>query len=246
MKKVLKTCTILMVIFGIAGGICVVAAGFMGASFSNCFFRGVWPDYTEDVQKEYHFDKNRVKNLKIDTGSATLRIVQGGDEEITLTNKEEDVGMKAVLSDNGELKVERDGLRWFPLRWFQHGREAVLRIPKSVRFDHVKIEVGSGDVQINEMRTDLLKADVGSGNVSGEHIKTGDCEIDCGSGDVDLVLFGAKEEYECETDCGSGDITVENQSLSYNKKEFYMVNHKNKLKIDCGSGDVTISFQKEN
>lgn len=243
MKKFQKVCLVFIILFSIAGIGCMAAALSMGASIPKRFTR-----FTRlhgfrvggKVKKEYHFDKQQVRSMEIDIGSGTLQVVRGTGNDIILKNSNRDTGIHAEIKGDKILSIDqKSSYFWF----FGIGsdKDAVLIIPEDMDVDELDIDVGSGNVSIEQISANETVIDCGSGEITVDQMKANGTEIDCGSGDVNITFAGLKQDYNYKIDCGSGDVVIDTEHFSgseYSRGE----SGKKSIEIDCGSGDVTIDF----
>lgn len=245
MKRFVKVCTILAIIFGVIGSGCVIAAVSMGVKLPTNIPSIYRWNYSGKLKQTYSFNKENVKKIEFDVGSSDIHIVKGSGDQVTLENKENTPRMRAVLSSDGELKIEkkRYGFWFFGIR---RSGTAVLTIPEDVVLEHMEIDCGSGTISAEAIRANQLSVDCGSGDVEIEEASAQQTEIDCGSGDISLALTGSKADYEYTIDCGSGEVILDEEYFSGSEHHYNHDRHGNQisknLEIDCGSGDVTVNF----
>lgn len=248
MKRFVKICTILTVILIIAGSGCLIAAFSMDAAIPNVVGKIRDRFYTSEAQQEYRFHKAQINRLNIDIGSGTLKIVQGTGDEFILKNENTEAGIRAVLSDDGNLEIDkrRIGFRWFGIG-FDNGKEAVLTIPKDVSMESIELECGSGTIHADSLSADIISADCGSGDIRLGKVSAKETEIDCGSGEVSMTLPNQLQDYDYEVDCGSGDVVMDARHYSdmeYHDNGNAVNNGRKNIEIDCGSGKVNIGFDR--
>lgn len=244
MKRFMKVCLILAIIFGIAGIGCIAAALSMGAAFPKSL-TGFWGSHRfrfgEKAKQEYRFDKQRIHSIDIDIGSGNLRVVKGTGDEIIVKNSSNDAWMRAELESDGTLSIDRKSAYF----WFfgiGSGGDAVLTLPEDVSLDELNLEVGSGDVSIESVNAKETSIDCGSGDIVMDKLTAHDTDIDCGSGNIDIKFTGKKELYNYEIDCGSGDIIIGTEHFSGSEYEHENHSGSGNIEIDCGSGNVAIDF----
>lgn len=91
----------------------------------------------------------------------------------------------------------------------------------------VDIDTGSGDVQLSDVSSDELRIDTGSGEISANGVTTARIEFDTGSGDVKATLRSSPMHLAIDT--GSGDVTIRlPESIDAS------------IELDTGSGDFNI------
>ena len=61
--------------------------------------------------------------------------------------------------------------------------------------DELDIDVGSGNVSIEQISANETVIDCGSGEITVDQMKANGTEIDCGSGDVNITFAGLKQDY---------------------------------------------------
>lgn len=91
------------------------------------------------------------------------------------------------------------------------------------------VDTGSGTVELSEVTADELRVDTGSGDIIATSVSTGRIEFDTGSGEVKATLRTSPSHLAIDT--GSGDVTLRlPESVDAT------------VELDTGSGDFNIDF----
>jgi hypothetical protein len=166
--------------------------------------------------------------ITIDAGAEDVELVPGPPGRITVVTRE-----KEGLFGGPDSTVERtpDGLRLSSDCNFNFLGECDIHQRVSVPpGTSVRVHTGSGDVDLEGLRTSRLFVDVGSGDVEGR-VAVPDVELHTGSGDVDLELPSPPRDLRAEV--GSGDVDLRLPGVPYS------------VDAETGSGDVDIQVPQD-
>ncbi len=108
----------------------------------------------------------------------------------------------------------------------------------------VEIVRGAGDVELTRahLAGDLnISSGVGDFNLEGS--VTGNISLDAGAGDCDLELIGNQNDYYFTLHKGFGDISINDEELSSNQKNFGQEGAPYTVDIQGGVGDIEVNFR---
>lgn len=214
---------IILLVVGVAG------AGFMIGSSDRASLLSFG---TVKIDQSKSISASEVSKLKLDTGSMDVELVKGFSSDrivASLTGraskKYSDKINVQLNSSGGTVTVEgieQDG--------FTFGISIVnvklrLEVPERM-FESIELELGSGNVDAEGIRSNELLIRVGSGNIELSDIEASRAEIRSGSGNVEAENSRLGE---LTAELGSGDITLEDIQGS--------------LKTETGSGNIKIELQ---
>lgn len=157
------------------------------------------------------FDKQKAevtKNIdliEIDTAGINTVIIpkQQNEIEAELDGK----GFVTVKEHGDSIKVEYER-KWYQHFTFFNRNKLTIYIPESYNRD-LEIEVGSGnlllDGKANDLHINHLSLEAGSGNIQIEKVKSKEAVIDVHSGNVDVKKFAG----QLKADVSSGNLKVE-------------------------------------
>ena len=225
-QKVIKYLAIAFAIFlsvNIIGGI--ITAVFFGLSIFDINFK-IKNSSTITTSEEMVISQNYddIENLKIEIGYSKLEIKQGEEFKVESNTKDEAITMKK----QGDTLTIREDSTW---NIFNDDIDShiIITVPENYYFEKVKIEAGSGEINISDIQTKEFNMEVGAGNVAISNIlvekKT---EIDGGAGKV-----GIKDSIlnELDLDVGVGEFQILNTKLLDDSN------------IDAGIGKLEISLK---
>lgn len=107
-----------------------------------------------------------------------------------------------------------------------------------------KVDVGAGNVEIDNFSAESLEVDcgVGSASLKGSILKT--AEADCGVGQIILELSGREEDYNYEVSAGVGSVEINGKSYSSLSVEKTIDNGADKdIQLDCGVGQIEVTVE---
>lgn len=136
----------------------------------------------------------------------------------------------------------------------------------------VEIEIGAGEITIEEMRSDSFNAKVAAGSVVVERLDakecdvevnmgsitlqdslvTGDLDAEVSMGEINIFLRDSYEDHDYEIDCGMGDITISPEDGTV--KEFAGLGNTADFSgrdsggdsvydLDCSMGSIYVKFE---
>ena len=225
-QKVIKYLAIAFAIFlsvNIIGGI--ITAIFFGLSMFDINFKiknNSSITTSEEIVVSQNYDN--IENLKIEIGYSKLEIKQGEEFKVESNTKNEAITMKK----QGDTLTIREDSTW---NIFNDDIDShiIITIPENYYFEKVKIEAGSGEINISDIETKEFNMEVGAGNVIISNIlvekKT---DIDGGAG---KVVIKDSNLNDLDLDVGVGEFQILNTQVLDNSN------------IDAGIGKLEISLK---
>ena len=156
-----------------------------------------------------------VRSLNIETGAAIINILYADVDEVEV-HYEDAVGMAIDLDDH-ELDIECG---------FTTAGEVEILIPEGTQLDEIDLDIGAGQVSIQNILFRTLDADVGAGTLLVE-------------------VPDVRSDYDYSIDCGLGEIQIGDETYSGINSTERSTGAKKSLDIDCGAGKVEIQFAQE-
>lgn len=183
-----------------------------------------------------------IANLQIENGSVDFKIVEGDSFYVKGENLDENSYTFAQEGDTLIIKVNKHNIEFFHFGLLDAPQRITLTIPRSIQFNSIKINNGSGDsILATNLIAKQCSITVASGRVAAEAIQTETFDSSVGSGDFELkdltainidasvgsgdVVFGYVEADKMSMVVGSGDFTF--KSLEARDCE-----------LEVGSGDI--------
>lgn len=165
-----------------------------------------------------------IENLKIEIGFSKLTIKEGTELKVEGINNNKTLETKK----SGNTLTIKDSKVW---TWFNQNEqtEIIVTVPKNILFEKVKIEAGSGELNISNLKTRNLDFDVGAGNVNiSNMLVENKAEIDGGAG---KVVIKDSNLNKLDLDVGVGEFQIQNSILQGNSD------------IDAGIGKLEINLK---
>ncbi len=164
-----------------------------------------------------------IRDLDINVKATTLKIKVANEGEKARVETNNEYVMTGV--SNGTLSVVEKSYGIFG--WGGKG-EVVIYVRKGAKFGNVKIEVGAGVLEIEELEAKELEMNLGAGKTSIEKVRaTEKMKIDGGAGLMEIK---------------SGEISNASMSLGAGKAEI-RAKLSGDNKIDSGVGKVELSLE---
>lgn len=203
MKKNILVIVIVIVIILIIGVI-----GTIGYIYSN--------KNIELINKEI---SSNITSLDIEVGAVDLVIKKGNSFKIETDNK-----YIKVQEKNSKLSIsERDHITFFN----NDQNNLIIYIPENYLFQNIKLEAGTGKLDIEELIVNSLELEFGAGKtIINNLIVNNYTEIDSGVGEVD-ILDGSLTNLDLESGVGKFSL---NSKLIGNTK------------IEAGVGDINLNI----
>lgn len=220
MNKFTKVILILACsLFGIGIAVGLIAVFFIGVSsndleqFATSHIVSFHVDSSgSDSVAEFFED---VKSITLETDAADVLISTAEVEQVEVVQYGTGKNRK-IYMDGTKLSIECD---------YEKDQTMVILVPEDIKLDELKIELGAGKVQIDDVAFDMFEAEVGAGELI-------------------VNVSGSIDDYRYDIECGLGEVQIgdkiysgTNLSKSHDKSTKYM-------SIDCGVGRVKIQERK--
>ena len=187
--------------------------------------------------------------LDIEVGVANLSIIAEGEEYRIETY---DIPGNAIIENrNGKLEIKDKSTI------FRSGESRIIvYIPDNTTLRKVDLELGAGNVGIDNLKAETANIECGAGQVTIRNTELANADIDagvgklefsgtlkgktevnCGIGEVAIDLQGGSEIYTLDVEKGIGDISVNEESVS---SKTVIGNGENKVSIEGGIGKISI------
>lgn len=189
--------------------------------------------------------------LDIEVGVANLSIIAEGEEYRVETY---DISENAIIENrNGKLEIKDKSTI------FRSGESRIIvYIPENTTLRKVDLELGAGNVGIDNLKAETANIECGAGQVTIRNTELANADIDagvgklefsgtlkgktevnCGIGEVAIDLQGGSEIYTLDVEKGIGDISVNEESVS---SKTVIGNGENKVSIEGGIGKISINM----
>lgn len=186
---------------------------------------------------------NNIDTIEIDIENVSATVIPEDRKDV-----------RAVLSGKGKISVDNAGnkvevkseKRWFNWFSFSGKRELNIYIPEDyyrnmvidvgsghlefsgdgMKLDQLSVNIGSGDIDLNNLEVNEFFHDVSSGNVEIDTLKTKTGSFDISSGDLEIRHYSGA----IKADVSSGEFTVQMDQLN------------DSIEIDLSSGEVNLDL----
>lgn len=200
----------------------------------------------------FAFAGSKDESAAVSTNTDTIEIEVGGVNATVIPEDRKDV--RAVLTGKGKVIVKETGdtvevktvKRWFNWFSFSGKRELKIYIPEdynkdiemnigsgrldfsgeAMKLDTLTVDIGSGDVKLNNLEVNQFNHDVSSGNVEIDTIITKMGNIDLSSGNLEIEHYSGA----LEADVSSGEFTVQMDKLT------------DSIELDVSSGEANLDL----
>jgi hypothetical protein len=221
-----------------------------------------------------------VESIDIDVKFCTVDIENGDEFSVEVSNMTEN-GFKSYVEDGIwylEDDYDEDNIIDFfgieiPISqgWFgwdfgideDYAPYIVITIPEDFIAKNVKIDIGAGDLDMEELNTSDCDLRVGAGNLDISNLETinadlncgfgrikitgqiiGDLSAGCGMGAIKLDLIGEEEDYNYYINCGFGNVGINGDNYSF-------ISHRNirnedsigSFDLNCGFGSIDVEVR---
>ncbi|QRG67205.1 DUF4097 family beta strand repeat-containing protein [Brevibacillus choshinensis] len=184
---------------------------------------------TKEVNLEQSFDASSIKEIVVDVSSTDVHVVRGSSDKVQVRLHGE---ASPKIADQFRLKGENKGNRLQiglekqeGFRIFRYESvDMTVELPEK-QWDELKVKVGSGDIEVENVEGKTIDLFTSSGDVKLEESNASAILLDTNSGDIQAEQFKA-DTLKFHSD--SGDISL---------KEGEAI-----VKGDAESGDITIDF----
>ncbi|MCP1102624.1 DUF4097 and DUF4098 domain-containing protein YvlB [Aequitasia blattaphilus] len=270
MKKGWKTFWVIMASMAVLGLVLTILGVSLGAStrvIRNELGFGPFFDYdfdNDDLGNAKVTEYDDIRSLDVKYYYGKLEILTDSNakkikvEEITRTGRSADYEV-----EDGELQIEshKGGISWFNTRG---NRSMRITIPQKLQLDEVDLELGAGQLQVNNLSAKEIHLEVGAGegkledfqgdyvtikNGAGRVEATGDAtrnlDVETGVGEVVVGVKGDSTDYNYSVSSGIGEVRIGETSYGGIGSDGNVSNNSDRdIKVECGVGKVAISFNQ--
>lgn len=172
--------------------------GFFNVDTSNIYDND-YEIYRGDVTK--HEISGKFDQLDIELGGYIFETAVSPDDSFYLTTSNVDKFQCYVKSGVLHLKAVNSSIN-FSLGNITD-RKLILYIPEEALLSEVELELGAGQVIIDDLSAAAVSLEVGAGQIQAKNIQTGKLEISVGAGQVEIP--GMKVD-ELKVEIGMGEL----------------------------------------
>nr|WP_263323337.1 DUF4097 domain-containing protein [Neobacillus sp. Marseille-Q6967] len=214
---------------------------------------GLYIVFNQAFQLEgFAFAGSKDGSAQVTNHTDTIKIDVGGVSTTIIPEDRDDV--KAVLTGKGNLIVKKDGNRvevktinkWFSGFSFSEKRKLKVYIPEDFNKEiEIHIDSGNLDFSGDSMELDRLSLNLGSGNVDLKDIKVNEFVHDGSSGNVEIDRLTTKSG---TFDLSSGNVEIKDYTgklkadVSSGRFNLEMEKLTDSVEIDVSSGIVNLDL----
>lgn len=181
------------------------------------------PDYTVmegDVEK-FCLGED-VKRLEVEAGGCRFIMRASGDSSFYAEASK--VGKFQAYLENGTLYVRAttSSRQWNS--W--NNVKVTLYVPEGYHYENVKIDLGAGSMEFEELDADKVSLGVGAGQITASGLKTADLTTEAGAGRIELR---EADVGKLKLEVGMGEISVEG-------------NISGSAEVNCAMGNVEMKL----
>ena len=254
MKRIVRVCVVVLVlslVLGLAG--CLMGGQLRSVGLDENTWRDLrdlWTDAGEE-STPVQMPEGDITALEFDVGGAEL-IVRGG-EAFSLQVLSGSVRNNRV--ENGVWLLESNAPDW-------RGSKIEVTVPADQRLERVRVDVGAGRVELENLQCETAELEVGLGAVQATDVRVyqksklsvdlgelklsggllGETFVTCSMGNVRLKLE-RPEEYGYEVSSDLGSVSIDGRSysgLDSQCKQFPEAD--NFYTVHCEMGNVQLDF----
>lgn len=246
------------------GLVCCIAALALGVSvemLADRFPNGIGLVAGRDTLESDTETYEGVRKIDMKLSAGDVEVLPGDGQEVVVETENISRRLNFSASMEGdELKITSRKWALFAERL---GRGKIyIYLPREQMLEEISLDVGAGNLTVENLRADSFSLDVGAGeglvesftareadfscgtgtiNIRGEASQK--LDIDCGVGDIEYTAYGNEGDYDFNIDCGVGDVTVGERSYSGLGRSNHVNNGTGRqINIDCGVGSVCVLF----
>ncbi|MGG4167754.1 DUF4097 domain-containing protein [Rossellomorea vietnamensis] len=193
---------------------------------------------------------NKIKHIDLDLENSDTEIIPTDKNEVKVDIEGKGTMTLAGKGDTIDVTIKQ---KWYEWIGFNRKSDVTIYVPKEYdqsmeidigsgnfvmagesnskkwKLDELSVEMGSGNMELENIETNLFEHDGSSGDLVVNGLTTKDGEVEISSGDVELSNF----EGPLEGNLSSGELTVTMDSL------------KGDLNFDVSSGGVKLDLPEE-
>ena len=193
---------------------------------------------TEKVDITKEFEQLSKMDLQINSSNLTIK----AEGEVFKIEASQIPSTTKIENKNGTLEIKET-----KKLAFSKDAKITIYIPNHIALEEIKLEMGAGTVEMNNIISNKVDFNFGAGSVTINQLTSNDADIECGAGEViienvDLsnvnidtgvgkLVYSGFMRGESEVNCGIGEVDINLEGGS----EIY------KIDAEKGIGDIRIN-----
>lgn len=180
----------------------LIVSGVFGilSSFSSVLGLQKEDNVIVDKINERNFKDTEINSLDIEIAFTNLIVKKGTSLQIKTNQKN-----IYFEQNNQKLQIKEKNHQWFSKN---NKGSLVIYVPDDLVFENIKINAGTGKIQIENMNTKKLSLMLGAGETTIDKLMVTDkCKIESGVGKVS-ILSGNINQFDLEVGIGDFEVTA--------------------------------------
>lgn len=199
-----------------------------------------------------------VIDLKIMAGGCRLKMMTSEDDSFYAAAEDVDKFQCYAEDDCLYVKTSRNVSTWND----SDSGVIVLYVPEGHVFDKVDMELGAGQLVVDDVKAKKVDLEVGAGQIVIDSMQTDECDIEVGMGEVvvtdaridnvdakvgmgsiEILLSGREEDYNYSVAVAAGSVSIGKTEYSgLGQKKTINNNADKKINLDCAMGEISVKF----
>jgi hypothetical protein len=191
---------------------------------------------------------NGIKKINVDVSSLDVEVKKTNRDQLSAKvkgwgNKQMIQGVKLAINKEGDalhVSAERNqSFFTFTIGW----SKLTIEVPEQ-EYNRITVDVGSGDLSIEDLQAGHLSLTSGSGDVTAKNNKSrGNFIVQTSSGDIDMQHNQAQNEARVSANSGDldvSDLTAKSTRLETASGDIDVERYSGSLIAQANSGDIDI------
>ncbi|WP_139693658.1 DUF4097 family beta strand repeat-containing protein [Sporolactobacillus terrae] len=191
---------------------------------------------------------NGIKKINVDVSSLDVEVKKTNRDQLSAKvkgwgNKQMIQGVKLAINKEGDAlhvtAVRNQSFFTFTIGW----SKLIIEVPEQA-YNQITVDVGSGDLSIEDLQAGHLSLTSGSGDVTAKNNKSrGNFIVQASSGDIDMQHNQARNEARVSANSGDldvSDLTAKSTRLETASGDIDVQRYSGSLIAQANSGDLDI------
>jgi len=224
-------------------------------------------DIKLDFDSAYDIFRGDVEKYKVTGDVIDLKIMAGGCRLRMMTSEDDSFYAEAEDVDKFQCYAEDDCLYVKTSKNIKTWNDSdsgviVLYVPEGYVFENVDMELGAGQLIVENVNAKNVDLEVGAGQLEINTLQADDCDIEVGLGEVtvtdarinnadaqvgmgkiEMLLSGNEEDYNYKVSVAAGSVTIGSAEYSGVGQKKTINNDADRMvNLDCAMGEIRVKF----
>lgn len=200
---------------GLAGARAIMENGGITIGISSDDFK----EYNTATEHTISLAGMDTPDLELELGAGEFEIIESDVTDIVVKASKK----IEVSTDNDTIKIHTpEYFNFIKIGVMDTGNKVTIEMPKGMKFEDVKMEIGAGELNCPGIFAETLRMDIGAGAIYVDEYTCEEAVASVGAGEI-IVGKGTAEDMDI--DVGMGNLVFHGEVLD-------------KLDVDCGMGNV--------